>query len=69
MRTIFYPLTKLFIHLSVSRGLPFVIHSADAGDSNPSGDGAGIRFADGVPASEILGEGLIFILSPVGERV
>ncbi|ORT92062.1 methionyl-tRNA formyltransferase, partial [Klebsiella pneumoniae] len=31
MRTIFYPLTKLFIHLSVSRGLPFVIHSADAG--------------------------------------
>ena len=66
MRTIFYPLTKLFIHLSVSRGLPFVIHSADAGDSNPSG-GTGV--ADGVPASEILGEGLIFILSPEGERV
>ena len=63
MRTIFYPLTKLFIHLSVSRGLPFVIHSADAGDSNPSGDGAGTGVA------EILGEGLIFILSPEGERV
>ncbi|PVU43274.1 methionyl-tRNA formyltransferase, partial [Staphylococcus epidermidis] len=57
MRTIFYPLTKLFIHLSVSRGLPFVIHSADAGDSNPSGYGAGTGVADGVPASEILGEG------------
>ena len=69
MRTIFYPLTKLFIHLSVSRGLPFVIHSADAGGSNPSGDVAGAGFADGVPASEILGEGLIFILSPEGERV
>ncbi len=69
MRTIFYPLTKLFIHLSVSRGLPFVIHSADAGDSNPSGDVAGTGFADGVLRVKSWGRGLIFIPSPEGERV
>ncbi|WP_256061172.1 hypothetical protein, partial [Klebsiella pneumoniae] len=64
--TIIYPLTKLFIHISVSRGLPFVIHSADAGDSNPSGDVAWTGVADGGPASEILGVGLNFTLAPEG---
>ncbi|OWP37542.1 hypothetical protein CEG88_24845 [Klebsiella aerogenes] len=35
MRTIFYPLTNLFIHLSVSRGNPYVIHRLSVGNSDP----------------------------------